>query len=147
MPIRKDLMKQIPETENPLVLRTDFSNQASWEAICAIIRKPVGIFRFRANVEFVDDIEYADMTKHQLLELIPKDYSHSFIIVVDRTATSLPDHPLLIVDLYERSGREFRAIPSQVQGIENNLSIANMDFEEFAESVDESGVFRGFPKS
>jgi hypothetical protein len=140
-------MKQIPETENPLVLRTDFSSQATWERICEIIQKPVGVFRFRANVGFVDDIEYADITKDQLLELFPKDYSHSFIIVVDRTAISLPDHPLLIVDLYERSGRDFRAIPSQIQGIENNLSIANMDFEELAESVDESGVFRGFPEN
>ena len=140
-------MKRIPETENPLILRTDFSNQAAWETICAIIQKPAGVFRFRANVDFVDDIEYVGITKDQLLELIPKDYSHTFIIVVDRTAISLPDHPLLIVDLYERFGREFRAVPSQIQGIENNLSIANMDFEEFAESIDESGVFRGFPKS
>ena len=140
-------MKQIPETENPLVLRTDFSNQAAWERICAIIRKPVGVFRFRANVEFLDDVEYTGVTKDQLLELIPKDYNHNFIVVVDQTAISLPDYPLLIVDLYERSGREFRAVPSQIQGIENNLSIANMDFEEFAESIDESGVFRGFPKS
>jgi len=140
-------MKQIPETENPLVLRTDFSNQAAWERICAIIRKPVGVFGFRANVEFVDDVEFAGIAKDQLVELLPKDYSHSFITVVDQTAISLPDHPLLIVDLYEKSGHEFRAIPSTIQGIENNLSIANMDFEEFAESVDESGVFRGFPRS
>lgn len=147
VPIRIDIMKQIPETENPLVLRTDFSNQAAWERICAIIQKPVGIFRFRANVEFVDDVEYAGITKDQLLAFILKDYSHSFIIVVDRTAISFPDHPLLIVDLYERSGREFRAIPSQIQGIENNLSIANMDFEEFTESVNKSGVFRGFPEN
>jgi hypothetical protein len=140
-------MKQIPETENALVLRTDFSNQAAWERICTIIQKPVGVFRFRANVDFVDDIEYADITKDQLLEIIPKDYSHSFIIIVDRAAISHPDHPLLIVDLYDGSGQEFRAVPSQVQGIENNLSIANMDFEEFAESVDESGVFRGFPEN
>ncbi len=51
------------------------------------------------------------------------------------------------MDLYDGSGHEFRAIPSQIQGIENNLSIANMDFEEFAEAVDEDGVFRGFPQS
>jgi hypothetical protein len=44
------------------------------------------------------------------------------------------------------SGREFRTIPSKIQGIENNLSIANMDFEEFANTVDERGVFRGFPR-
>lgn len=140
-------MKQIPETENALILRTDFSNQAVWETVTGIIQKPVGIFGFLANVEFLDDLEYAGLTKDQLLELIPKDYSHSFIIVVDRTAISLPDYPLLIVDLYERSGREFRAVPSQIQGIENNLSIANMDFEEFSEAADESGMFRGFPKS
>lgn len=140
-------MRQIPETENALVLGTDFSNQAAWEEICSAIRKPVGIFRFLANVDFVDDVEYADITKDQLLNLIPRNYNHSFIIVADRTAILLPDHPLLITDLYESSGCEFRAIPSQIQGIENNLSIANMDYEEFAEAADEYGIFRGFPKS
>lgn len=140
-------MKPIPETDLPLVLRTDFSNQTAWERVCAIIRTPVGLFRFHANLEFVEDIEYSDITKEQLLKLIPKDYSHSFIIIVDRTAISLPDYPLLVIDLYERSGHEFRAIPSQIQSIENNLSIANMDFEEFADSVDSDGVFRGFAKS
>lgn len=139
-------MKPIPETENPLVLRTDFSNQSAWERICADIQKPVGIFRFRANVEFLDDVEYAGISKEQLLELIPENYSHSFIVLVDQMAISHPDHPLLVVDLYEKSGRELRAIPSRVQSIENNLSIANMDFEEFAEAVEEDGIFRGFPR-
>ena len=140
-------MKQIPQTENALVLRTDFSDQAAWEEICRAIREPVGIFRFHANVEFLDEAKYADITKAQLLELIPANYNHPFIIVVDKTAISHPDHPLLIVDLYERSGHEFRAVPSQIQGIENNLSIANMDFDEFADSVDEDRIFRGFPRS
>jgi len=140
-------MKQLPITENPLILRTDFSDQAVWERICKVIREPVSVFRFRANVELVDDAAYEDITKDQLMELIPNDYSHSFIILVDRTAISHPDQPLLVIDLYERSGREFRAIPLQIQGIENNLSIANMDFEEFADSVDGDGVFRGFPRT
>lgn len=138
-------MKHLSETENPLVLRIDFSSQAAWEAICAEIQKPVGIFRFRANVEFLDNTEYKDITKEQLLGLVPQDYNHSFLVVVDQPAISHPDHPLLIVDLYRGFGNEFRAIPSQIQAIENNLSIANMDFEEFAEAVDEDGIFRGFP--
>ena len=137
-------MRQIPETENALVLRTDFSNEAVWEKIRALIQKPAGLFRFRANVEFLSDTDYADITKDQLLELIPRNYNHNFMIIVDQLAISQTDHPLLIVDLYEKSGREFRAVPSQIQGIENNLSIANMDFEEFAESVDQDGIFRGF---
>lgn len=110
-------MKLIPQTEHALVLRTDFSNQAIWEIICTEIEKPVGIFRFRANVEFLDDIEYADLDKEQLSRLIPQNYNHSFIVVVDQTAITYPDHPLLVIDLYERSGHEFRAIPSQIQGL------------------------------
>jgi hypothetical protein len=137
-------MNQLPQTENPLVLRTDFSNQATWERIFAEIQKPVGIFRFRANVKFLDDAEYADITKAQLVRLIPANYNQTFIFIADQITMSHPEHPLLIVDLYEGSGNEFRAIPSQIQGIENNLSIANMDFEEFAEAVDENGIFRGF---
>ena len=137
-------MKQIPETENALVLRTDFSDQDAWEDICRLIQKPVGILRFRANIEFLSNVEYADITRDQLLNLIPRDYNHSFIIVADRVAISGPEHPLLIVDLFDESAPEFRAIPSTIQGIENNLSIGNMDFEEFADAVDQDGVFRGF---
>jgi hypothetical protein len=140
-------MNPIPYTENPLVLRTDFSNQNVWDAICSIIRKPVGIFRFRANVEFLDNPDYDGIDKQQLLRLLAKNYNHTFIFVVDQPAISLPDFPVLVIDLFEGSGREFRTIPSQIQGIENNLSIANMDFEEFATAVDESGIFRGFPVS
>jgi hypothetical protein len=29
-------------------------------------------------------------------------------------------------------------------GVENNLNIANMGWEEFADAVDEDGTFRGF---
>lgn len=140
-------MKEIPPTEYALVLRTDFSDQAAWDEVCAAIREPVSEFHFLASVDFLDHIQYAGLTKDQVLELIPQDYKHAFIIVVDTLAISNPEHPLLIVDLYERSGHEFRAIPSQIQAIENNLSIANMDFEEFVNAVDVDGVFRGFPKN
>jgi hypothetical protein len=41
-------------------------------------------------------------------------------------------------------GRTFRSIPSEVEPIVANLSIANMDFGEFADSADPDGIFRGF---
>ncbi len=140
-------MKPIPQTENPLVLRTDFSNPAAWQNIRATILEPVSEFGFLANVEFVDNPEYCDLTKDQLLELIPQNYNHSFIILADQTTHTASDHPLLVINLYEKSGCEFRAEPEQIQSIENNLSIANMDFEDFANSLAEDGVFRGFPES
>jgi uncharacterized protein DUF6924 len=139
-------MKPIPETEYALVLRTDFSDQAAWNALRAEIQKPVDPFGFRAYVEFLDDVAYADITKEQLLKLFPPNHNHSFIIVADQIAISHPEHPLLVIDLFDESAREFRAVPTQIQGIENNLSIANMDFEEFADAVDKDGVFRGFPE-
>ena len=139
-------MQQLPNTENPLLLRTDFSNDSIWQAICTEVQKPVGVFRFRANVEFLDDGAYKDLTKEQMLRLVPKEYNHSFIVLADQMAISQPDHPLLIVNLLDGAGNEFRAIPSMIQSIENNLSIANMDFEEFAEAVGKDGIFRGFPR-
>jgi len=48
------------------------------------------------------------------------------------------------VSLYKRSGAELRALPVTIQAIENNLSIANLDLEDFARGADKTGVFRGF---
>ncbi len=136
-------MKPLPETENPLVVRTDFSDQSAWERICGAVRKPYG--KQGVSVEFVDDTAYEGMTKEHVISLSSKGYSHSFIILADRTTVLLPDLPLLIIDLYDEPGREFRAIPSQIHGIEVNLTLANMSFDEFADKVDQDGVFRGFP--
>ncbi len=140
-------MKPLSPTEHPLVLRTDFSNQTIWEEICNLIEQPVGDFGFLANVEFVDNPEYRDLTRDQLLELLPRNYNHTFIILADHITHARSDHPLLVVNLCQKSGCEFRAVPTQIQAIENNLSIANMDFADFANSVAADGVFRGFPEN
>jgi hypothetical protein len=139
-------MKQLPMTTASPVLRTDFSNQAAWKAICREIREPSDE-GFEANVEFIDDPAFDKLSKEQLLTSLPKDY-HTFIVIVDQKAVSDDEHPLLVVNLYDglgsEVGEEFRAIPSAIQAIENNLSIANMDFADFAGAVDSGGVFRGY---
>ena len=142
-------MKQLPETVNPLVIRTDFENQQAWETICKLIRAPVhlGSDTFYAHVELLEDTEFQNLSKDDLLARVPRDYYHSFLLVVDSTAITHPDFPVLVIDLSADRGRSFRAIPSEIQGIENNLSIANMDFLEFADAVNKEGIFRGFPKS
>jgi len=141
-------MKQLPKTANPLVIRTDFENQKAWETICELLRAPahVGHEIFYAYVEFLEDGAYRDLTKDELMAVVSEDCGHSFFFVVDKTAVSNPEFPILAVDLGEARGRSFRALPSQIQGIENNLSIANMGFEEFLDAVDGDGIFRGFPK-
>lgn len=135
-------MKQIAKTDNSLVLRTDFSDDAAWESLRAAIQKPVG--PFRAYVDFVSDRAFDGITPEEVLSLIPSDSDHAFVFIVDRPAISHPEHPILVVDLDLERGRAFRVIPSEMWAVENNLSLANMDFDEFADTVGPDGVFRGF---
>jgi hypothetical protein len=132
----------VTKTKSLLVIRTDFSNEAIWENICATLGARSG--DFFANVKLVDDARYSGATKDQLLRLIHRNCTHHFMVIVDRTAISNPEHPLLIVALLESFGHEFRAIPSAIQGIKDNLSIARLGFENLADAIDGRGVFRGF---
>jgi hypothetical protein len=142
-------MKPLPKTDLSLVLRTDFSDDAAWRAIRSAIEAPVrdpgGSIDFFAYVTFVDDPDYQDLDEPRIRSLFSPELNQSFVIVVDHTAITHPEHPVLILDLFDTASQTFRALPSAVQAIENNLSVTNMDFEEFAAAVDEDGVFRGFP--
>jgi Domain of unknown function (DUF6924) len=142
-------MEMLPETPDSPVIRTDFDSEDAWRAICKGIRSPVpdGFGgEFFAYVAFVENPAFRDLTTAELLERVPNEYRHSFLMVVDRLTMSSPEYPILIVDLFGEPGRSFRAIPAEIQAIENNLSIANMDFAEFADYTDEDGVFRGHPE-
>jgi len=133
---------RLPDTDDSLVIRTDFSDDAAWDALCAEMRAPVD--DFQANLAFVSDPALDGVRVVQLLGLLPKGLAKSFLFVVDSTALHDPEHPVLVVDLFEERGRTFRAIPSESWSVENNLALANMDFHEFAESADANGVYRGF---
>jgi hypothetical protein len=146
----KPSMKNIPKTQNALVLRTDFSDDAAWRSTCAAIQEAVDI----GCVECLSDPDFDGLTAQHLaasltpllsLERKPSEYQQSFIFIVDQIALNHPDHAILVVDLCVEHGRTFRVIPSQMLGVASNLFIANMDFAEFADHTDEDGVFRGFP--
>ncbi len=151
---------------HPWVVRTDFSNDESWALVKTQVsapqRDPITRMRFYANVQFVDDSAYANLDCNDLVHALPTDYPGFVVFVVDEKTIENGEHPILVIGFspqsldpkdYERKPsqtpidqiRSFRAIPSQIQGIENNFSIANMDFEDFANAVETDGVFRGFP--
>jgi hypothetical protein len=135
----------IPSSENALLIRTDFSDQSAWTKLKTAVSEPGDPFVFA--MEVVDDRANSGVTVEQLMEALPEDYLHSFLVVADSASISESDFPLLVVDLAEERGRQFRAVAAQVASIDNNLSIANMGFEEFADAVDDGGVFRGFPET
>ena len=140
-------MELLPKTELSPVVRTDFEDDDAWKTICELIRQPVpdGFGgEFYAYVDFIDDPAFRNLAERELLERVPNNFGHSFLMVVDKAATKGPDYPILIIGLLdEERGRTFRAVPAQIQSIQNNLSIANLDFADFADYVDEDGVFRG----
>lgn len=126
------------------MLRTDFSSDADWETVCAAVRAPQG--EFQAYVDFVSDRQYEGLAAEQLVALPAGSY-RTFLFVADQTALTHPDHPILVIDLADQPGRTFRVVPSEMWSVENNLSLANLDFSDFAESVGGDGIFRGFPVS
>ncbi|TDQ54246.1 DUF6924 domain-containing protein [Actinorugispora endophytica] len=135
-------MQPLPETEDPLVVRTDFSDDAAWRAVVEAVREPTGGDGFTAYVDLLDDPAYQGLSKDRLMELVSEDSDHTFLMVVDDVAISHPEHPLLVVDLYDEPGLAFRAVPRSIAAIANNLSIANMDFDDFF--VGEGHIQRGF---
>lgn len=137
-------MKNIPESENALVIRTNFSDDKQWESIKTKIAEPVG--DFQANVEFIDDKEYDGLTPEKVAALLEEDSEHEFIFLVDKITMENPENLVLCVDLYENPGDSFRVIPTEMWAVENNLSLANMEFEAFKDALDSDNVFRGFSK-
>jgi len=64
-------MKHIPvTTENALLIRTDFSDQAAWKGLLKAVSEPGDPFIF--NMEVVDDRNYSGATVEQLMGALGK---------------------------------------------------------------------------
>lgn len=125
------------------VIRTDFTDEAIWSKIQKDVAA-TNTMGFSANVRFIDERQYSGLTGQELLQRIPGLNEYGCIFVADPTAMSSAEHHLLVLDPFTPTGKTFRVIPSEAWGVENNLSLANMDYSEFADSADPDGVFRGF---
>jgi hypothetical protein len=142
-------VKLLPGGGGDLLIRTDFAAQQVWDDLCALIAHHAreGLL---TTVRIVDDPVYEGFTAEQLLGLVPGDSDCVYLAVAD-AQTSAPDgriqdRTLLIVNVGpgdEEHGSIFRALISEFASIDANLSVANMDFSEFREAVDDDGVYRG----
>jgi hypothetical protein len=113
----------LPQSDDltSLVLRTDFTDDAGWEAL----RSALG-----DHATCVSDPAFAGTTVHSL-------------VAADAAATEedrifslfLADggEDLLAVDLADEPGRTFRLPVDRFADMSANLSIGNMDFADFAD--------------
>ncbi|MEU1401178.1 hypothetical protein ABZ471_02225 [Streptomyces sp. NPDC005728] len=129
--------------ETSLVLRTDFSDDAAWEAVCAAVDAAEEF----STAAFVSDPRFAGVGVQALIdeESAAEDREKVFyVFLADATTMADPARRLLAVDLGDQPGRTFRVPPRWFADISANLVIANMDFAEFADAADGSGTYRGF---
>lgn len=137
----------IQPTKHALLIRTDFTDDAAWNQLIQAVARPVriGPVTTRANLELLDDSEFADASIEAILPLL-KGYAqgHDFFLIADTKTLFEQEGLLLVVDLGEQPGRSFRAPIVDIALIENNLTLGNMAFGEFADRASSDGVFRGF---
>jgi hypothetical protein len=135
-------MPQLPTPDDlhSLLIRTDFADDHAWAAVRRELTTQAGMFR--ANLQFVEDRRYEKLTINGLLALSDGS-DQTFTFLADREAMVRPDHPVLVVNLFEdRRGQTFRVVPPAIWAVQNNLVIGNMDWEDFTQSLDADGIFR-----
>ncbi len=146
---------------DPWVIRNENFADTLWERVCSQISEPQTENRFLAYVQFVDDKQYIGNSIGDVVRMLPDNYPGSFCFIVDDDTFSSDEHTIAVVsflrewneeldgfdwtphcDIEDKQIRQFRARPSTIQSIQNNLSLGNMDFEDFANYVDDDGVYR-----
>jgi len=140
-------VKNFPSADESLLIRADFSDDSDWASLCKAAKAP-SEDGFTACLRCINDPDYQGLTADQLLELAPSGNQkglHTFAFIADAETFASHERPVLVVDLHDKPGATLRIVPREMWSIENNLSTANMEFSDFANNTDESGVFRGFP--
>ncbi len=141
---KKEIMSKIgisiPKTDKALLFRTDYSNELQWRSLKEIVQKPGEYF---TEVEIINNNKLESVKIDKIMALVQKTTKHTYMFIVDSITINHPDKPILVVDLFTSPGQSFRIVASKLWSVENNLSIANLDFEDFMENVDKENIYRG----
>jgi hypothetical protein len=132
-----------PDDLTSLVLRIDFSDDTAWD----MVQTAIDSSDVPGNATYVSDSAFAGVTVQALIDIdaaASDEEKVTYLFLADATTMTDDEQPLLAVDLYTEPGRTFRLPPRWFADVSANLSIANMDFAEFADATDGSGTFRGF---
>ncbi|MFF4429761.1 DUF6924 domain-containing protein [Streptomyces sp. NPDC001513] len=132
-----------PDDLTSLVLRTDFGDEGAWE----VVRAALDAAGEYPHATYVSELCFAGVGVQALLDeeaAADEDEQIVYMFLADAATMKDAGHPLLAVDLSDEPGRTFRVSVRWFPDISTNLSIANMDFAEFADAADGSGAFRGF---
>ncbi|MFG2899900.1 DUF6924 domain-containing protein [Streptomyces zaomyceticus] len=133
-----------------LVIRTDFGDDESWNAVVGELRRPWGPDdEFPARVQVVDVPAWSGATADEVLAAVDEDEYLSVVFLADRHTMESPTRALLaLTTVWEDEGDldpvyyqelieapepgYFRAAPAAVHVVHANVTLGNMGFAEFA---------------
>ncbi|MFE8950682.1 DUF6924 domain-containing protein [Streptomyces sp. NPDC007856] len=125
---------QLRETDYSPLLRTDFTDDEAWQALLDEVGEDW--------VTVMADPSHRDLSVPELTALVSDSRRYPVLVVADRVTFSSDEHSLLLIDVQEKPGRTFRAVPDAFQSAIGNLAIQNQSFDDYLNSLDDSGVYR-----
>jgi hypothetical protein len=147
-------MSTLPDM-GTLLVRTDFTDDDAWNQVRGEATQEYGPDGFRAQVAPVSDPQRDGAAWEAVKAAAPAtgDAGPSVLFIADSITFASSTHAVLVVDLQDKylsvaefpqlAGRTpFRCIPSALWDVENNLNIANLDWEDYASQAD-GGIYRG----
>ncbi|MCX5214689.1 hypothetical protein OG689_36455 [Kitasatospora sp. NBC_00240] len=140
-----------------LIIRTDFSDEAAWRAVCTASSQPWGDGDYEPVVHLVDDPVWAGAAADDVIAAVSADEELSVVFLADHITMRHQEYALLAVAVltrdacvsdeeFEAYGGSVRVVPAGIHDIHANLLIANLDFADVAEAarIDPAGIFRSF---
>ena len=132
----------LPKSNCSLLVRTNFDKDSQWDALVNAVAQETED-GFRAYVEFVDDVGNDGLSwQDARAAVLASGQQTSVLFLADARAVESSGHEIFVVSLLE-DVEPFRCIARELWGVDNNLNISNMDWEEFANATTD-GVFLGF---
>lgn len=143
-------MKAFDTGDVTVLVRVDFVDDNAWATTREAALSPLGP-EVEANIVVVDDRAY-DGVDFAALREPPTGYEARVLLCFDRHTREHPESPLLLIDWlgdYVEAEdrylpRSLRVTPGHADSIAVNLTLANMDVDDFARSAKQDGIFRGF---
>ena len=136
------VVPSLPASPNSLLVRTTFDDGGAWAGLLAAVAAET-VDGFRAYVDVIDDDAWAGTSDETVRAgILAAGGDGAVAFVVDQQALAA-DFPILVVDISAEARPSFRCIAAELWSVDNNLNLANMDWEEFADATDSQGIYRG----
>jgi hypothetical protein len=131
----------VPPPDVALLIRTDFSDDIAWTRLCELLQRPS--YGQTPKLLVVNDQVYAGLAPETLAQVASDEPELTYAFMADSASMASTEASIAVVDLADELGRSFRVTPEEVITILANLELGNVDFYEFADTVDDDGVYRG----